>query len=135
MSDSQQNPQPNFAELVASLAALNRPAQVEPQGIAKHIGNGLAIIVLGMGFWMASTISSLQNTLTGVSTKVDAITKTLADVQTAQGGSTAAIGDIKAQNAGLSQRVTSIETSIQRMNERVRIVEGQKPLAESRDGP
>lgn len=132
MTDQQHNP--SFGELAAALAALNRPAQPEQLGFAKHVGNGLAVLVIGMGVWMASTISSLQNTLTGVSTKVDAISKTLGDVQTAQNGSVAAIGDIKAQNVGLAQRVTTLETNVQRLNDRMRIVEGQKPL-ETRVGP
>lgn len=132
MSDGSQ---PSFGELAAALAALNRPQQqAEPQGIAKHVGTILCAAIIAMGVWMASTISSLQNTLTSVSTKVDAITKTLGDVQTAQGGSVAAIGDIKAQNAGLAQRVATLETNSQRLNERMRIVEGQKPLTEARNG-
>lgn len=127
MSENQQS-SPNFAELVASLAALRPQQQQDQQGLAKHVGNGLALIVLAMGFWMATTISTLQNTLTQVSTTVTAINKTLGDVQASQGATVSEVSDLKAQNAALAQRVTTIETGIQRNADRMRLLEGQKPL-------
>lgn len=127
MSDDGKSP--SLAELVNALSAMRQRDTPEPQGLAKHVGNGMAVIVLAMGFWMANGISNMQRDLAEVSTKVEAIGDTVGKMQQAQNGTGADIGDMKAKAAELAARVTALESSRTSFNDRMRIVEGQKPLS------
>ena len=124
--------QPTLAEVVALARSLATPPPAPPQapenGILKAIAAGAGTILVALCIWVGSTISGLSNTMTKVSTNVDAMTKQIGDMQVTQQTTTGRMSDMQAAIAKNGSRIDAIADDQTRLRERMRIVEGQKPL-------
>jgi len=128
--------QPSQLELLAALVPLLRPPATpsggDDRGITRLIVGGataaIGAIMLGLIFWVGTSVNSLSGSVTKMSANVDQLQKSIADLQVNQGATSTQVSDGKATNAKQDARADAQEADINRIKERVRMLEGQKPL-------
>lgn len=132
-------PPPSMNDMLTIIAALRGgtpPTPTSPgsekEGTTKLVVGGvismIGAIMLGLIFWVGSSVNGLSTSVTKMSANVDQLQKSISDLQQSQGTTSQQLSDGKAVNARQDARMDAVDADINRMKERLRIVEGQKPL-------
>ena len=127
---------------ILTIVAALKPGGVQPapppserEGLTKLMVSGVSAIILGLIFWVGTSVNGLSTSVTKMSANVDQLQKSISDLQHSQGTTSQQLSDGKAVNARQDARMDAVDADVGRMKERLRIVEGQKPLEMSPSRP